>query len=217
MNQNPRIAIVGAGSVGGNLGIRLARSGFSIRFGVREGSKAKDVIAQCEGKAEATSIPEAAKWADVIFLAVPGNAVMEAAQAMGDISGKVLVDCNNPLKWDAGPVHTPPPEGSLTAALAKAFPKARLVKGFNTFGYEFHRDPMLGEMPIDVQLAGDDAEAKALVSSIAIRAGFRILDMGPLRNAAHLESLAILWIHMAMKAGLGRDIGFKLLKRVYGP
>jgi predicted dinucleotide-binding enzyme len=132
---------------------------------------------------------------------------------MGDISGKVLVDCNNPLKWDDGPVHTPPPEGSLTAALAKAFPMARVLKGFSTFGAEFHLDPKLGSTNIDVQLAGDDAEAKALVSSIASRAGFTPVDAGPLRNAALLESLAILWIHLAMRGGHGREIGFKLLKR----
>jgi predicted dinucleotide-binding enzyme len=213
MSQNPRIAIVGAGNVGGNLGIHLARSGFSVRFGVREGSDVKDVLAQTEGKAESSSIPEAAKWADVIFLAVPANAALEATRSMGDISGKVLVDCNNPLKWDEGPVHTPPPEGSLAAALAKAFPKVRVVKGFSTFGAEFHLNPKLGNTSIDVQLAGDDAEAKALVSSIATRAGFTPVDVGPLRNAAHLESLAILWIHLAMKGGLGREVGFKLLKR----
>lgn len=213
MSQNPRIAIVGAGNVGGNLGIHLARSGYSLRFGIREGSDADEVIAKCEGKAEGASIPEAARWADVIFLSVPANAALDAARAMGDLTGKVLVDCNNPLKWDEGPVHTPPPEGSITAALAKAFPQARVVKAFNTFGAEFHLDPKLGGTSIDVQMAGDDAEAKALVASIATRAGFTPVDVGPLRNAAHLESLAILWIHLALKAGHGRQIGFKLLKR----
>jgi 8-hydroxy-5-deazaflavin:NADPH oxidoreductase len=213
MSQNPRIAVIGAGNVGGNLGIHLARSGFSVRFGVRDASKIQDVLAKTEGKAEAASVAEAAKWADVIFLAVPANAAIEATRSLGDISGKVLVDCNNPLKWDDGPVHTPPPEGSLAAALAKAFPKVRVVKGFSTFGAEFHLEPKLGNTNIDVQLAGDDAEAKALVSSIATQAGFTPIDVGPLRNAAHLESLAILWIHLALRAGHGREVGFKLLKR----
>jgi NADPH-dependent F420 reductase len=213
MSQDPRIAIVGAGNVGGNLGIHLARSGFSVRFGVRDASKIQDVLAKAGGKAEAASVAEAAKWADVIFLAVPANAAIEATRSMGDISGKVLVDCNNPLRWDDGPVHTPPPEGSLAAALAKVFPKARVVKGFSTFGAEFHLDPKLGNTNIDVQIAGDDAEAKALVSSIATRAGFTPIDVGPMRNAAHLESLAILWIHLALRAGHGREVGFKLLKR----
>jgi hypothetical protein len=213
MSQNPRITMLGAGNVGGNLGIRLAQHGFAVRFGVREGSDIKNVLAKAEGRAEALSVPAAAAWADVIFLSVPAAAAVEAVQAAGDVSGKVLVDCTNPLKWVDGPVHAPPPEGSVAAALAKAFPKARVVKGFSTFGAEFHLDPKLGNTSIDVQLAGDDAEAKTLVSSIATRAGFTPVDAGPLRNAALLEALAVLWIHLAMKGGYGRQVGFKLLKR----
>lgn len=66
---------------------------------------------------------------------------------------------------------------------------------------------------VDVPLASDDAEAKALVSSIATKVGFTPIDAGPLRNAALLESLAVLWIHLAMKGGQGRHVAFKLLKR----
>jgi hypothetical protein len=213
MSQNPKIAILGAGNVGGNLGTLLSRHGFFVRFGVREGSDVKDVLAKTEGKAEATSVSAAAAWADVIFLTVPAAAAVEAVQSAGDISGKVLVDCTNPVKWADGPVLAAPPEGSVTAALAKAFPNVRVVKGFSTFGAEFHSNPKLGGSSIDVQLAGDDAEAKALVSSIATRAGFTPVDAGSLRNAALLESLAVLWIHLALKGGYGRQVGFKLLKR----
>jgi hypothetical protein len=66
---------------------------------------------------------------------------------------------------------------------------------------------------VDVQLASDDTEAKALVSAIATKAGFTPMDVGLLRNAALLESLAVLWIHLAMKGGQGRHVAFKLLKR----
>lgn len=54
---------------------------------------------------------------------------------------------------------SPPPEGSVTAQLAARYPEARWVKGFSTFGSDFHRDPSLDE-GIDVHLAGDDSEAK---------------------------------------------------------
>ena len=65
---------------------------------------------------------------------------------------------------------------------------------------------------VDVPLAGDDVEAKALVASIATKAGFTPLDVGPLRNAAHLEGFAVLAMHLASKGGQGRDTAFKLLK-----
>ena len=88
-----------------------------------------------------------------------------------------------------------------------------MVKGFNTFGAELHRDPSFGDAAIDVHLAGDDAEAKSAVAAVAEKAGFAVIDAGPLRNAALLENLAVLWIHLAIAEGRGRFIGFKLLQR----
>jgi hypothetical protein len=88
-----------------------------------------------------------------------------------------------------------------------------VVKAFNTFGAEIHADPRLSAGPADVCLAGDDADAKRIVGEIATRAGFRPIDAGPVRNAALLENLAVLWIHLALVGGQGRDVAFKLLGR----
>src|SRR5205085_6992583 len=111
-------------------------------------------------------------------------------------AGKIVVDCNNPLTWKEGPVWAPPAEGSLAAAIGKAAPRARMVKGFNTFGAEFHADPGLAGVPADVFFASDDAEAKKTLSDVATKAGFRPIDAGPLRNASVLENVAMLWIHL---------------------
>jgi hypothetical protein len=61
-----------------------------------------------------------------------------------------------------------------------------------------------------VFLAGDDAEAKKLVSDVASAAGFRPVDAGPLRNAPLLENLGILWIHLATVGGQGRTFTFAM-------
>lgn len=213
MSEETRIAIIGTGNVGGALGERFVKSGYPVMFGTRPGGDASGALARSGGKATAGLAPEAAAWGEVVFLAVPGGVAVEVARSLGDLSGKILVDCNNPLRWEGGPVWNPPPEGSLSAAIAKAAPGARVVKAFNTFGAEFHRDPAIGDTPVDVFLAGDDNDAKQTVSSIANRAGFSAIDAGPLRNAAALENLAILWIHLAMVGGQGRNIAFKMLKR----
>jgi len=143
---------------------------------------------------------------------VPGGVAVEAATALGDLTGKVLVDCTNPIRWDQGPVWAPPAEGSNAAALAKALPGVAVVKAFSTFGAEFHADPSLSEGPVDVQLAGD-AEGRSRVADLARHAGFCPIDAGPLRNAAVLENLAVLWIHLATVGGHGREVAFKLLSR----
>jgi NADPH-dependent F420 reductase len=204
-----QIAIIGVGNVGSALGARLAESGFHVTFGARSLDKAPQIAGT------AAALPaEAAARADVVFLAVPARVAVEAARSLGSLEGKILVDCNNPLRFEGAPIWAPPPEGSLAAALQAALPKARVVKAFNGFGAEFHRNPTIdAEHAADVLVAGDDAEAKAAVSSIAKQAGFSPIDAGPLRNAALLENVAILWIHLALVGGHGRDVAFKLLSR----
>ncbi len=214
MDKKTKIAVIGAGNVGGGLGTRLSQSGYSVRFGVRPGTDVKELLAASSG-AEAADPKEAAAWADVVFLAVPGSVALDVAKGLADaLAGKVIVDCNNPLVWKDGPVWSPPPEGSLAAAIAKAAPKARVVKGFNTFGAEFHKDPLFAGAPgAQVFLASDDAEAKKLVSEVASGAGFRPVDAGPLRNAGVVENLAVLWIHLAMVGGQGRTFAFAMQTR----
>ncbi len=209
-----QIAIIGTGNVGGNLGIRLSAWGHDLRFGVRRGKDVSQLLSRCGGGARALPIEEACRDADPIFLTVPAAAAVDAVRAAGDISGQTVVDCANPVAFRDGPIWSPPPEGSITAALAQHFPGVRFVKGFSTFGAEFHLDPTLDGTGIDVQLAGDDPAAKEMVAGLAQAAGFTPIDAGPLRNAALLEALAVLWIHLAVVGGQGRQVGFKLLRRI---
>lgn len=211
--MNTRIAIIGAGNVGGALGERLVRAGYPIRIGVRNPDAPSSVRDRFAGRAPVEAAARAAAWAEVVFLCVPAAQAVPAARALGDLQGKVLVDCTNPVAWSDGPVLQPPPEGSVTEALATALRGVRVVKAFNTFGAEIHGDPDLDGVAADVLLAGDDEPAKELVSEIATAIGFVPLDAGPLRNAALLESLAVLWIHLATKGGSGRQAAFKLLRR----
>jgi 8-hydroxy-5-deazaflavin:NADPH oxidoreductase len=193
--MEPKIAMIGAGNVGGALGARLEGFGYSVAYGTRD-----------------KPIADAVKGADVVFVALPGGVAVETMKSAGDLGGKIVVDCTNPV--GPGITHAPPPEGSIAAALAKALPAARVVKAFNVFGAEFHANPELSHgLVVDVPMASDDAGAKAAVAAIAERAGFAPMDAGPLRNAALLESLAILWIHVAIVGGRGRGSAWKLVPR----
>ncbi len=72
----------------------------------------------------------------------------------------------------------PPAEGSLAQAIAKAAPGARVIKGFNTFGAEFHADPSHAGAPAQVFFAGDDADAKKTFAEVATKGGWRPVDAG---------------------------------------
>jgi 8-hydroxy-5-deazaflavin:NADPH oxidoreductase len=209
-----RVSVIGAGSVGGNLGARLSMSGVPVQFGVRAGTDTKALLARCAKDASAAEPAAAAAWGDVVFLALPADAAVDVARSLAKaLEGKVVVDCTNPLTWKDGPVWAPPKEGSGAAAIAAAAPGARVVKGFNTFGAEFHLDPEhAGKPAAQVFLAGDDADAKTKVTAVATKGGFRVVDAGPMRNAAVLENLAILWIHLATVGKQGRDFVFAMQK-----
>lgn len=209
-----KVAVIGAGNVGGGLGATLSKAGWPVKFGLKDPTKdTKDLLARCQN-AEVADAASAAAWGDLVFLAVPGAAALQVATSLAkELAGKVVVDCNNPLTWKEGPVWNPPPEGSLAAAIAKAAPGARVVKGFNTFGAEFHADPNHAGVPAQVFIAGDDAAAKGLVTAVATKAGFRVVDSGPMRNAAVLENVAMLWIHLALAAGKGRNFTFVMQEK----
>ena len=151
--------------------------------------------------------------AGLVFLAVPASAAVAVLDKARLAPGTIVVDCTNPLRWADGPVHAPPAKGSITAQLAARFPRLRLVKAFNTFGAEVHDRRWFGSEVADLYLAGDDADAKQIVGEVARTLGFEPVDVGPLRNAQHLESLAVLWLHLATVGQRGRDIAFKLLRR----
>ena len=209
----PSIAIIGTGNVGGALGRRLSGAGYAVTFGVREGKDLSALLEGCGDRARAASVLEAAQGAEVVMLAVPGPAALDAARALGALEGKVLVVGTNPVKWDAGPVWNPPAAGSLSAAIAEIHPSAEVVKAFNTFGAEFHQDPSLpGERGATVLMAGS-ARGKEIVATLAADAGFEPVDAGPLRNASVLENVAIAWIHLASVGAQGRDWVLQMVRR----
>src|SRR5437016_3652542 len=95
-----RIGIIGAGNVGGNLGKLWAGKGHEVMFGVRDqqSQKVTSLVSSLEPHARAGSVKEAAQFAELVALTTPWEAAREAIQAAGDVRGKILMDCTNPVK-----------------------------------------------------------------------------------------------------------------------
>jgi hypothetical protein len=202
-----RIGIIGAGNVGGTLGRRWAGAGHEVVFGTRRPERV-----ETPPGARADGVREAAEHGEVVVLATPWDGVRDALAAAGDLTGKVLFDCTNPLAADLSGLaigHTTS-AGEQVAALA---PGARVVKIFNSTGAGNMADPLYGEQAATMFYCGDDGEAKGTAARLAADLGFEPVDAGPLRNARLLEPLAMLWISLAYVQGLGPGIAFKLLRR----
>jgi NADPH-dependent F420 reductase len=204
-----KIGVLGTGNVGGTLGRLWAQRGHQVVFGTREprGEKARALLEAAPG-ARAASTAEAAAWGEVVVLATPWAAAHEVVRAAGDLQGKILVDCTNAV----GPGFTPGAQPSAAQQVAGWAPGARVVKAFNTVGYNVLVDPRFGEVAAGGFLCGDDPEAKDVVGGLARELGFDVVDCGPLARAALLESLALLWISLSVQ-GMGREIAFTLLRR----
>ena len=211
-----KLAIIGAGNVGGTLGRRWAELGHEVTFGIRNptrGAKAVKGGDALPAKARVASPADAAKGAEAVVLATPWGAAPDALREFGAtrLVGVPLLDTTNPLgpdfTFDAG-------AGGESAAerLQSLAPEMRVVKIFNTTGANNMANPRYGDAGATMFYAGDDAGAKQVAAALAAALGFEPVDAGPLVRARELEHLAMLWISLAF-GGMGREIAFRLVKR----
>jgi predicted dinucleotide-binding enzyme len=214
------IGIIGAGNVGGALGRSWSKAGHKVKFGVRDPGEAKyhELLEACGPNASAGSNAEAASFGEVVALATPWDSTQAAVLACGNLAGKTLVDCTNPIKFtpaaglELAIGHTIS-GGEMVAQWAKG---ARVVKAFNTYGFENFADasyPGYGNLRPVMFIAGDDAEAKEKVSRLASDIGFQPLDTGNLKIARLLEPTGMLWIQLALTQKLGTGFTWAMLKR----
>jgi hypothetical protein len=211
-----KLAVIGAGNVGGALGANWAQKGHEIVFGVR-GPKAEKMQALLKvigGKAKAMSPAEAAAPADVIVLSTPWPATEAAIRSMGNLKGKIVLDATNPLT--RGPDGIELEIGHTTSGGEKVqgwAAGASVFKTLNTTGFGNMANPVFKGVKSVMFVAGDDAAAKPKVISLVGDLGFEVIDAGPLRNARLLEAHAMLWIDLALVRGQGRDFAFAISRR----
>ncbi len=205
-----KIGILGAGNIGGTLGSRWAAEGqHKVVYGARDPNSAKTRAALAESgpDARAVSLVDAAAFGEVLVIALPADAVAGALAQMGDLNGKIVIDATNDVRH-ARPADSP----SMSNAIARQLPGARVVKCFNTMTWETIRDPKFNEgVAATAFLCGDDASAKAVVSGLAAELGLDSADLGPLAQAAMQDGLLLVFFALAQT--YGRDIALKMLRR----
>ncbi len=209
-----QIGIIGSGNVGGTLGVRFAGAGHTVVFASRKPDSAEmaELVARAGNGARAATAAETVAVSDVILLATPWPATREILEGVGGLAGKVLIDATNPLL----PMLAGLEYGTTTSGaeqVAAWAPGARVVKAFNTIGFNVMADPSFGGTKAVLFYCGDDAAAKAQVGELAGAIGFDARDAGPLTQARLLEPFALLWISLALQHGYGRGIGFQFLQR----
>jgi hypothetical protein len=197
-----RIGIMGAGLVGTNLARALLKSGHSIMFSSRDPQTQRQAhVLRDHSSVTFGTIEETLHFGEVIAVALKWDAVYDVVK-VGDWTDRIVIDMTNRF------------DGTTSPALELAeLTKARVVKAFNTIGTEHFPNPDFGGIAATMFVAGDDSQAKHVVSRLIAEIGFEVVDAGSLDAAVYLEQLALFWGHLAGRAGHGRQIAFKLLHR----
>jgi 8-hydroxy-5-deazaflavin:NADPH oxidoreductase len=196
-----RIAVLGTGAAGRNVAGRLAELGHDVALGTRDPDSTR-------GRADFSDVPgtrlaafaDAARDADVVVNATNGAATLDVLSRAGDLEGKIVLDLSNPLDFSRGmpPTLLVKDTDSLAEQVQRAYPAARVVKALNTMNNVLMAHPeSLAGGDHTAFVAGDDADAKAVVTSLLAELGHQdVIDLGDLTGARGMEMVLPLWVRL---------------------
>jgi predicted dinucleotide-binding enzyme len=210
-----QIAIIGTGNIGSALAGKWSAAGHHIFLGVRDINNFKGKNLLNYPNISALSIGEVVEKAEVILIAAVPQATADIAKAMGDVSGKVIIDAMN------SPRTKPEGYNDTFDALKDLCKGAEVVKCFNTTGFENIQNPVYNltspvahNVVLDMFVAGSSAKGKQVATQLSLDAGFAACyDFGGDDKVALLEQFAFCWINLAIMQGQGRNMAFKVIKR----
>ncbi|MCK6605134.1 MAG: NAD(P)-binding domain-containing protein [Ignavibacteriaceae bacterium] len=204
-----KIAIIGAGNVGGALAKGFADAGHTVIIGARDvnSDDVKSLLAQSPA-ISATSISEAINLAETVVISTPPDAAVKIAQDNPALKYKTVIDATNSV------FRNPEPYKTAFEGIKAVTGCENVVKCFNTTGFENMANPRYGDIGIDMFMAGSSAEAKSVARKLSLDIGFEeCYDFGGDDKVALLEQFAMSWINLAIMQKHGRGIAFKLIRR----
>jgi predicted dinucleotide-binding enzyme len=188
-----KIGVIGSGNIGATAAKLFARAGHEVAISnSRGGAGLEALTAELGGAARATNIEGAARFGEVVLVAIPfGKYETLPAEAF---DGKVVVDAGN---------YYPRRDGNLDALdsgettsselVASHLRGARVVKGFNTIWFEHLAKQGDASLPLEerraIFIAGDDAEAKRTVALLVEEIGFAAVDTGALGEGGRRQQV----------------------------
>ena len=188
-----KIGIIGSGNIGGNFGIHLAKAGHEVMFSSRHPEQLTALKEEAGPNAQTGTPDKAAVFGEVVVLSVPFKAIEKVARETGVLlRSKVIIDTCNPYPDRDGEVATRvinDPALRQSGYTEQQFPHSKVVKALNTIYYVHLRNYAFrpAENRIGLPIAGDDPEAKKVVSQLLQDIGFDAVDVGTLDNSTVME------------------------------
>lgn len=185
------IGIIGAGNIGGTAARLFIDANHEVAISNSRGPETlRDPVASLGPKARAVTPSEAARFGEIVLLAIPLKDY--TTLPAGELRGKIVVDAMNYYPERDG--HYPRLDSGETTSsemVAAHLPGARVVKAFNTIWSEHLKSKGNKTVPADqrraIFLAGDDVEAKGIVSKLIEDIGFGPYDLGTLHDSRNQQ------------------------------
>jgi predicted dinucleotide-binding enzyme len=193
------ISIIGSGNMASAIGALALKGGNAVEIVGRDTAKSA-ALARALGDGATAGTWGAAPDGDIVILAVLFEGAVAVVSEFGDaLDGKIIVDITNPFNPSATGLAIPH-DTSMAQMVAEAAPASvRVVKAFNTI----FRGVLAAGGPLDVFMAGDDAQAKASVAAFIESLGLRPRDAGDVSMAHWLEGAGLLSVGLS-RNGLER-------------
>ncbi|GAA1726923.1 NADPH-dependent F420 reductase [Streptomyces yatensis] len=185
----------GTGDQGRGLAYRLARAGQKVIIGSRAAERAQTAARELGGAElgiEGADNAECSRRSDIVIVAVPWDGHAKTLESLREeLSGKLVIDCVNPLGFDKkGAYALTPEEGSAAEQAAALLPDSRVTAAFHHLSAVLLQDPEVEQIDTDVMVLGESRADTDLVQALAARIpGMRGVFAGRLRNAHQVESL----------------------------
>jgi len=182
----------GTGDQGKGLARRFALAGHPVLIGSRDGARAQEAADAVGSGARGAENAAVATEADIVVVAVPWGGHRATLESLrSELSGKIVIDCVNPLGFDKqGAYALPVEEGSAAQQAAAILPDSRVVAAFHHVSAVLLLDPEVPSIDLDILVLGDDREATDMVQALATAIpGARGIYGGRLRNAHQVEAL----------------------------
>src|ERR1700674_1615843 len=186
-----KIGIVGSGSIGANAARLFVRAGHEVALSNSRGGQGLEaLVAELGDRAHATTIEHAAKFAEVVLVAIPFAKYRTLPQ--GAFKGKVVIDaCNYYPERDGKFAELDRDETTSSEMMASHLKEARLVKGFNTIYFKHLASQGDPSLPLEerraIFIAGDDTKAKEIVARLIEEIGFAAVDTGFLHEGGRSQ------------------------------
>lgn len=208
-----KVGIVGTGNMGTGLGRQFAAAGHDVVVGSRDPERARAKAEEIGAGGHGT-YADAVAHGDAFLLAVNWWDLEGVFPQLGEVDGKILIDCTNPYIDNTYSTTADLGGSSAAEVIQERLPGARVVKAWNhVYAQIVNSSPDFGAQQASVLLASDDGEAKEAVAGLARDAGYDPWDAGPLWSAFNIEKVAAVMITIAYVVGAGTDQAITLVRR----